>query len=187
MKTIRRLLTSSCQSGRSAGTLAGLLAIAAAAPAALAGPPGWAHQAAGFQSNGAVTVKSLAGGSYSGTQNPTGAVAKVNQTAATQAPTVIIQATGTSESEMYGQVINGGIVPTCMAGFNRIWSITGNGRDQLAPGVDFISNVAGSKYSFGVYSSNGTVTLDSYTKELCQQRGVTPTPALTKHRTICHL
>lgn len=75
--------------------LAGLLAIAATARAA-AGPTGWAHQAAGFQSNGAVTVKSLAGGSYAGTQNPTGAVAKANQNAVTQAPTVIIQATSGS-------------------------------------------------------------------------------------------
>ena len=80
-----------CQSGRSAGTLVGLLLVAATAPAG-AGPTGWAHQAAGFQSDGAVTVKSLAGGSYAGTQNPTGAVSKANQNAATQAPTVIIQA-----------------------------------------------------------------------------------------------
>ncbi|CAN7751142.1 hypothetical protein LJR269_006626 [Duganella sp. LjRoot269] len=55
--------------------------------------PAWAHQAPGFQSNGAVTVKSLAGGAYGGTQNPTGAVAKANQSAVTQPPTVIIQAT----------------------------------------------------------------------------------------------
>lgn len=54
----------------------------------------WTHQAAAFQSNGAVTVKSLAGGSYGGPQNPTGAVAKSNQTAATQPPTILIQATG---------------------------------------------------------------------------------------------
>ena len=38
-------------------------------------------------------MKSLAGGSYAATQNPTGAVAKASQNAATQPPTVIIQAT----------------------------------------------------------------------------------------------
>ena len=46
-----------------------------------------------MQSNGAVTVKSLSGGSYSATGNPSGAVAKANQNAATQPPTVVIQAT----------------------------------------------------------------------------------------------
>lgn len=63
-----------------------------AAPAG-AGPTGWAHQVAGFQSNGAVTIKSLAGGSYAGTQNATGAVAKASQSAVTQPPTIIVQAT----------------------------------------------------------------------------------------------
>ena len=38
-------------------------------------------------------MKSLSGGAYAATQNPTGAVAKVNQVAATQPPTVVIQAT----------------------------------------------------------------------------------------------
>lgn len=40
-----------------------------------------------------MTVKSLSGGSYTATQNPPGAVAKSNQNAATQPPTVIVQAT----------------------------------------------------------------------------------------------
>ena len=38
-------------------------------------------------------MKSLSGGSYSATGNPSGAVAKANQNAAIQPPTVIIQAT----------------------------------------------------------------------------------------------
>ena len=63
---------------------------------ASAGPVSWAHQNGSLQSNGAITVKSLAGGSYSGTTNPTGAVVKANQSAVTQPPTVIIQATGGS-------------------------------------------------------------------------------------------
>lgn len=53
----------------------------------------WAHQNGSLSSNGAVTIKSLSGGTYTGTQNPTGAVAKANQSAVTQPPTVIIQAT----------------------------------------------------------------------------------------------
>ncbi len=90
--TILRL-TLSCQSGRTFGALAASIALAALPPAAVAGSASWAHQAGALQSNGAVTVKSLSGGSYAGTQNPTGAVAKANQNAATQPPTVIIQAT----------------------------------------------------------------------------------------------
>lgn len=81
-------LTQSCQSGASAAVAALLVA---AVPAGA--QPAWAHQAPGFQSNGAIAVKSLAGGAYGGTENPAGAVAKANQSAVTQPPTVIIQAT----------------------------------------------------------------------------------------------
>ena len=60
-----------------------------------AGPVQWTWEAGRQTSNGSITVKSLSGGTtYSGTQNPTGAVAKTNQNAVTQPPTVIIQATG---------------------------------------------------------------------------------------------
>ena len=41
-----------------------------------------------------MAVKSLVGGTYAATQNPTGAIVKASQNAATQPPTVIIQATG---------------------------------------------------------------------------------------------
>ncbi|CAN7751254.1 hypothetical protein LJR269_006630 [Duganella sp. LjRoot269] len=85
-------LTQSCQSGASAAALAGLLTAAASAGA----QPAWAHQAQGFQSNGAITVKSLSGGAYGAKENPTGAVASANQSAVTQPPTVIIQATGSA-------------------------------------------------------------------------------------------
>ncbi len=70
--------------------------LAVVAPIAVAGSASWAHQDGSLQSNGAVTVKSLSGGSYTSTQNPSGAIAKANQNAATQPPTVIIQATGSS-------------------------------------------------------------------------------------------
>jgi hypothetical protein len=72
-----------------------LLAIATLVPAS-ATPIGWAHQTGGFPGNGAVTVKSLAGGLHEGWQNPTGAVVKPNQNAVTQTPTVIVQASGST-------------------------------------------------------------------------------------------
>ncbi len=54
----------------------------------------WTWEAGKQTSNGQITVKSLSGSTtYIGTQNPTGAVAKTNQNAVTQPPTVIIQAT----------------------------------------------------------------------------------------------
>jgi hypothetical protein len=77
---------------RYVAVLAGLIALASTA-SSVAATTGWAHQAAGFQSNGAVNVKSLSGGTYSAIQNPSGAVAKPDQSAATQPHTVVVQAT----------------------------------------------------------------------------------------------
>lgn len=137
-----------CQSGRSAGTLGGLVLIAATAPAGAA-PTGWAHQATGFQNNGAVTVKSLAGGSYAGTQNPTGAVAKTNQSAATQAPTVIIQATSAGYAEIIPLFVSGSVpqvAPTCPAGYTTLWSIT-----TPANYKQIVFNIAGTRFSYGYY------------------------------------
>lgn len=68
-----------------------LMASAIAFPA-FAGPE-WKHQNGTLSSNGSVTVKSLSGGTYTGTQNPTGAIAKTDQNAVTQAPTIVVQAT----------------------------------------------------------------------------------------------
>ena len=65
--------------------------------------PQWTWEAGKQTNNGAITVKSISGGTmYSGTQNPTGAVAKTNQSAVTQPPTVIIQATGGGAFFNYG-------------------------------------------------------------------------------------
>lgn len=59
--------------------------------------PQWTWEAGKQTNNGEITLKSTDGStSYTGTQNPTGAVAKSNQTASTQPPTVIIQATSGS-------------------------------------------------------------------------------------------
>jgi len=75
------------------GKLAACALIACMSP--LAAGQKWTWEAGKQTSNGQITVKSLSGSTtYSGTQNPTGAVAKTNQNAVTQPPTVIIQATG---------------------------------------------------------------------------------------------
>jgi len=122
-----------------------------------AGPTGWAHQAAGFQSNGAVSVKSLAGGSYAGTQNPSGAVAKGNQNAATQAPTVIIQATNGGARECQPKIngANGSNVsmPTCSAGYSSVFQASAalSGNACPAPNSDTF-NIAGTNWSFGMVS-----------------------------------
>lgn len=69
------------------------LACASAASPAQTGPA-WAWSAGKITNNGNVAVKSASGAStYNVLQNPTGAVARTNQSAVTQPPTVIVQAT----------------------------------------------------------------------------------------------
>jgi hypothetical protein len=125
-----------CQSGANAAALAAL--VAAAAPAGA--QPAWAHQSPSFQSNGAVTVKSLSGGAYGGTDNPTGTVAKVNQSAITQPPTVIIQATSSAVPQIAATVAAhdgnlGGIAGAnamCVAEFGAGWKMASVGRVTAA-------------------------------------------------------
>ena len=75
------------------GKIAACALIACISP--LAAGQKWTWEAGKQTSNGQIIVKSLSGSTtYSATQNPTGAVAKTNQNAVTQPPTVIIQATG---------------------------------------------------------------------------------------------
>jgi hypothetical protein len=69
---------------------------------ATAGPQ-WTWEAGKQTNNGSIVVKSVSGSTtYNVTQNPTGAVAKTNQSASTQPPTVIIQATGGGTFFNYG-------------------------------------------------------------------------------------
>jgi len=140
-------LTQSRQSGRRAGALAGLLAIATTATPAAPGPA-WAHQVPGFQSNGAVTVKSLGGGSFAGKTNPTGALAKANQTAVTQPPTVVIQATSSGNFPILMFTSNaymgnlGGVVGAdakCQAEFGSGWRFAEAGK--LVSGVPVTASV----------------------------------------------
>jgi len=119
-----------------------------------AGPTGWAHQAAGFQSNGAVTVKSLSGGSHAGTQNPSGAVAKANQNAVTQAPTVIIQATSGGYPQALPLLVSGtSSVPPCPTGYSSVWTISSSTYPSCT--VPATYNVAGTRFSFGFISGGG--------------------------------
>lgn len=141
-----------CQSGRSIGALACLLVIAASSSSAASGPTGWAHKAAGFQSNGAVIVKSLAGGSYAGTQNPTGAVAKANQIASTQPPTVIIQATANSYVQAVPLMMAYTLTPpTCPTGYTSVFTIT----SSTFTGSP-IFNIAGTRFAFAYYFYGST-------------------------------
>lgn len=73
-------------------------AIAAGNPSA----PQWTWEAGKQTNNGAITIKSTNGSTtYTGTQNPTGAAAKVNQNAATQPPTIVMPAAGNNRWSLY--------------------------------------------------------------------------------------
>jgi hypothetical protein len=71
--------------------------------------PEWAWDAGKQTNNGAITIKSVSGGAtYSGTQNPTGTVAKTNQNAVTQPPTVVIQGGGCSFTHStFSRIVSG--------------------------------------------------------------------------------
>ena len=109
-------------------TIALLTVISALTAVGAQADPQWTWEAGKQTINGAITVKSATGGTtYSGTQNPTGAVAKTNQSAVTQPPTVIIQATGSQYTETIPMLVNYTLtVPSCPAGYTSIWSQNGN-------------------------------------------------------------
>jgi len=138
--------------------------------AAIAGPVDWAHQNGAIQSNGSVTVKTLSGGSYSAIGNPTGAVAKANQNAATQPPTVIIQATSNGYSETLPFLNNNTTtIPTCPTGYTRIFAWSGDtntiGSTYNSPqgGVSVIAaNVGGSRWSLVVYVASSGYKMISW-------------------------
>ena len=80
-----------------------LSAVSPGQTAIAAGPAKWTWEAGKQTSNGSINVKSVSGDTtYSGTQNPSGAVARSNQTVVTQPPTVIIQATATLQVKAPG-------------------------------------------------------------------------------------
>jgi len=64
--------------------------------------PQWTWEAGKQTNNGAITIKSTNGSTtYTGTQNPTGSAAKVNQNAATQPPTIVMPAAGYNRWSLY--------------------------------------------------------------------------------------
>jgi len=152
-----------------------------ALPAA-AGPVDWAHQNGSVQSNGAVTVKSLSGGSYGATGNPTGAVAKANQNAATQPPTVIIQATSSGvfsyTSDCYiltfvgnGQTYVGAGKLDSSNNFTGITGSMGNGGGDLVMGALMgysmfnSAGATGAKY-YGICTTSSCLTSPTYSYNL---------------------
>jgi hypothetical protein len=145
-----------------------------AVPALSGAQVGWAHQAGGFQSNGAVTVKSLAGGSYAGTQNPTGAIAKASQSAVTQPPTVIIQATASNTpilmmtAATYTGNLGGttGADAKCVAEFGPGWKFAEAGKIQagVVPTGGALAwvNEAPSSFCSGWTNGTGSFTARAY-------------------------
>lgn len=105
-------------------------------------------------------MKSLSGGSYAGTQNPTGVIAKVNQNAAKQGPTVIIQATGSTYVEALPLLVaNSQIVPACPTGYTSAWSASYPAMPPATSGIqNRVYNIAGSRFSFGATNTNGGET-----------------------------
>lgn len=136
-----------------------IAALVALAGPSLAAGPQWTWEAGKQTNNGAITIKSTNGSTtYSGTQNPTGAVTKINQNAVTQPPTIIIQATsGGGQVEVIPMlVVNTTTLPVCLAGYSIFWS----GNSTVHGFSPSIFNAGGTRFSLaGFYapSSSGTI------------------------------
>jgi hypothetical protein len=162
-------LTLSCQSGVKHAFAAAAVAIAFAALPAAA-QPGWAHKGPDFNINGAITLQTRGGDSVTATQNPVGAVAKANQSAATQPPTVIIQATASSTPILMMTAVTytgnlGGVAGAdakCVAEFGASWKFAEIGKLQVgvAPTGEVLAWIhdAASNSCQGWTSSSGTYT-----------------------------
>jgi len=121
--------------------------------------PAWAWTAGKITNNGSISVKSSTGAStYNAVKNPVGAVAKTNQSAVTQPPTVIIQATsaagGGYQEAMPLLSWDSNIIPaapTCPTGYTNVFtaSIAKYGNPSA------VFNVGGSRYSWGLFSQSG--------------------------------
>lgn len=152
------------------------LAVAWCAGPAVAGPgPAWAWDASKITNNGSVQIQSTNGSStYNAVQNPTGAVAKTNQSALTQPPTVIIQAT----SGAYGETIplidkTSNVPPSCPAGYTRVFTATGSGCPNYA--TYNIASTRWSLYPYGFGGGGGAVSwlLDQNTAYMMPGTGTT--------------
>lgn len=122
-----------------------------------AGPgPAWAWDANKITNNGSVQIKSSNGTStYDAVQNPTGAVAKVNQSAVTQPPTVIIQATSGGYAETIPLLVQGTTVPpSCPAGYTRVFTAS-----QTGCPTSQVWNAGGTRWSLFPASSGNDVAV----------------------------
>lgn len=143
--------------------IAATLAVTCAQAYAQAGPA-WAWSAGKISNNGAVSVKSATGaGTLNAVQNPIGAVAKTNQSAVTQPPTVIIQATSNAGYAQAMPLLASGTstIPACPAGYTSIWtssSSTPVNPSSLAP----IFNIGGTRFGFGVFTLSGSTVVGFY-------------------------
>jgi hypothetical protein len=110
--------------------------------------PAWASTAGKITNNGSVTVKSSSGAStYNAVKNPVGAVAKTNQSAVTQPPTVIIQATAggaAAPRQCQPKLVQSTVMPSCGAGYTSVWQESGKGCTQAST-----FNIDGTTWSFG--------------------------------------
>lgn len=159
------------------GVVALLLGFVASATVAA---PQWVWEAGKQTTNGAITLKSASGGgTYSGTRNPTGAVAKVNQSAVTQPPTIIIQSTSGGAGaclQITRTRYNGGLGgraganADCAAEFGTGWKFATTWEVAACMGgvalqnpdqawVDTITNNNCSTWSDGTGGANGPVTI----------------------------
>jgi len=114
--------------------------------------PQWTWEAGKQTNNGAITIKSTNGSTtYPGTQNPTGAVAKTNQNAVTQPPTVIIQATG-GVGYPEALVVTSSIqtIPACPTGYKSVYAevspSAGGWYADTCP-VNNVYNMGGTRFS----------------------------------------
>lgn len=143
--------------------------------------PQWAWDAGKQTNNGAITIKSVSGGTYSGTQNPTGAVAKTNQSAVTQPPTVIIQATGGAMPQCVPKMAYGSArppMPTCSAGYTAVWS-----EQSAAPSggwyVDTCTSSSGNASAYNIGGSNLNFVVIGNSSNGMKARGFSITPSAT--------
>lgn len=112
--------------------------------------PAWAWAAGKITNNGSVAVKSAAGpGTYSAVSNPIGAVAKTNQSAVTQPPTVIIQATSAAApvQALPRLTMSTTTVPVCPSGYKSVFTAT-----SVDTGTLPVFNIEGTRYGFGYFS-----------------------------------
>ena len=126
--------------------------IALIAPGTTHAQATWAHQNGSLAPNGAVAIRSLSGGAYSGTQNPAGAVAKGAQAAATQPATVLIQATASQQELRTFVRLGVNVFPMCPTGFTAIFQYSGS--DCSNSGI--IYNAGGTNLVLGQANNGGS-------------------------------